>query len=59
MSNTASTMMICPVCELSGGPFRRDEAAVHLTTHNQVHHRGAPTAVALASVLTSDYPAAA
>jgi hypothetical protein len=51
--------MICRVCRLSGGPFRRDEAALHLVTHNRFHHGGAPTAVALASVHANDHRAAA
>ena len=45
-TSSASTMMICPECQLSGGPFLADEAALHLATHNRFHHAGAPTAMA-------------
>ena len=37
--------MTCDVCLLTGGPFSAAEAAVHLVTHNLLHHRGAPVAV--------------
>jgi len=37
--------MTCDVCLLTGGPFSAAEAAVHVVTHNLLHHRGAPIAV--------------
>jgi hypothetical protein len=46
--------MTCDVCLLTGGPFSAAEAAVHLVTHNLLHHRGAPVAT-----VTSAAPAAA
>jgi len=46
----AGTTMTCSVCELSGGPFQVDEAAIHAATHNRVHHRGAPVAIVTTSV---------
>jgi hypothetical protein len=49
-TSAASTMMICPECDLSGGPFQVEEATLHLTTHNRFHHAGAPTAMASAIV---------
>jgi hypothetical protein len=52
-------MMICPVCELTGGPFNGEEAALHLVTHNRFHHAGAPIAVALTAALRNDHPLAA
>jgi hypothetical protein len=41
--------MTCDVCLLTGGPFSVAEAAVHLVTHNLLHHRGAPVAVTVTS----------
>jgi hypothetical protein len=41
--------MTCDVCRLTGGPFSAAEAAVHLVTHNLLHHRGAPVAVTVTS----------
>jgi hypothetical protein len=41
--------MTCDVCLLTGGPFSPAEAAVHLVTHNLLHHRGAPVAVTVSS----------
>ncbi len=58
-TSSANTMMICPVCELTGGPFNDEEAALHLVTHNRFHHAGAPTAVALTAALRRDHPLAA
>jgi hypothetical protein len=55
----ASTTMICHVCQLSGGPFTVDEAAMHAATHNRLHHAGAPTAFAVTSASRSDDAAAA
>jgi hypothetical protein len=52
-------MMICPVCELSGGPFNDEEATLHLVTHNRFHHAVARTAVALTAALRRDHPLAA
>jgi hypothetical protein len=57
--SAASTTMICPVCELTGGPFRVDEAALHVATHNRFHHAGAPVAIALTRAGRGDQPAAA
>jgi hypothetical protein len=51
--------MICAVCQLSGGPFTVEEAALHVATHNRIHHGGAPTAVAVPSVDRCDHIAAA
>jgi hypothetical protein len=59
MINPASTTMTCPVCQLSGGPFEVDEAALYVATHNRFHHRGAPVAVAMTSACRPDQPAAA
>ena len=59
ITSSASTMMICPVCQLDGGPFHVNEAALHVATHNRLHHAGAPTALALASTYIYDQPAAA
>jgi len=54
-----STTMICHVCQLSGGPFTVDEAALHVVTHNRIHHAGAPIAFAVTSACRSEQPAAA
>jgi hypothetical protein len=59
ITSSASTMMTCPVCQLSGGPFTVDEAALHMATHNRFHHAGAPTAIAVALAYRCDHPAAA
>ena len=59
ITSSASTMMTCPVCQLGGGPFTVEEAALHVGTHNRFHHAGAPTAIAVASAYRCDYPAAA
>jgi len=59
MTNPASTMMVCSVCGLDGGPFQAAEAALHVATHDRFHHAGAPTAVALTSVSRAEHPAAA
>jgi hypothetical protein len=37
--------MTCDVCLLNGGPFSAAEAALHVVTHNLLHHKGAPIAV--------------
>jgi hypothetical protein len=44
--SAASTTMICCRCQLSGGPFTVDEAALHVATHNRLHHGRKPTAFA-------------
>ena len=44
--SAASTTMICCRCQLSGGPFTADEAALHVATHNRLHHGRKPTAFA-------------
>jgi hypothetical protein len=44
--SAASTTMICCRCQLSGGPFTADETALHVATHNRVHHGGKPIAFA-------------
>lgn len=36
----AKTVMVCDLCEMTGGPFAPDEAALLLTVHNQLHHGG-------------------
>jgi hypothetical protein len=54
-----STTMTCRECQLSGGPFSVDEAALHVATHNRFHHKGAPTAFVLSSACGSDKAAAA
>jgi hypothetical protein len=59
ITSSGSTMMTCPVCQLSGGPFTLDEAALHVATHNRVHHAGAPTAIALTAAHRYDHSAAA
>jgi hypothetical protein len=59
ITSSANTMMICPVCELSGGPSDDEEAALHLVTHNRFHHAGAPTAIALTAALGRNHPLAA
>jgi hypothetical protein len=41
--------MTCDVCLLTGGPFSAAEAALHVVTHNLLHHRGSPVAVTVAS----------
>ena len=55
---TISTTMICCRCQLSGGPFAADEAALHVATHNRVHHGGKPTAFAWSPADVSDLEAA-
>ena len=35
---TARTVMVCSQCELTGGPFSREEAAHLLKIHEQLHH---------------------
>jgi hypothetical protein len=35
---TARTVMVCSQCELTGGPFSREEAAHLLRIHEQLHH---------------------
>jgi hypothetical protein len=42
--------MTCDVCLLTGGPFSAAEAALHVVTHNLLHHRGAPIAVTVSDV---------
>ena len=37
--------LICPVCELSGGPFSPEEAAYLIGIHRDLHH-GISSAVA-------------
>ena len=32
------TVMVCSQCELTGGPFSREEAAHLLRIHEQLHH---------------------
>jgi hypothetical protein len=32
--------MVCPSCELTGGPFAPGEAALLLAVHEQMHHGG-------------------
>jgi hypothetical protein len=59
ITSSRNTMMTCPVCELSGGPFNDEEAALHIVTHNRFHHAGAPTAVAVTAALRTGYPLAA
>ena len=44
--SAASTTMICCRCRLSGGPFSVDEAALHVATHDRLHHGRRPTAFA-------------
>ena len=34
------TVMICDVCEMTGGPFAPEEAAHLLAVHDQLHHGG-------------------
>jgi predicted DNA-binding transcriptional regulator YafY len=51
--------MTCSVCQLDAGPFSDDEAAVHAVTHDQLHHRGAPTASTAAAALVIEAAAAA
>ncbi|GAB3268843.1 hypothetical protein [Kineosporia babensis] len=34
----AHTVMVCSQCELTGGPFTREEAAHLLRIHEQLHH---------------------
>lgn len=34
----ARTVMVCSQCELTGGPFSREEAAHLLRIHEQLHH---------------------
>ena len=41
--------MTCDVCLLTGGPFSAAEAALHVVTHNLLHHRGAPVAMTVTS----------
>ena len=36
----ALSTAICPVCDLSGGPFEPDEAAYLIGLHNSLHHGG-------------------
>jgi hypothetical protein len=59
MIGLSSTTMTCGVCQLSGGPFEVDEAALHVATHNRFHHAGAPIAVAMTAARKADQAAAA
>jgi hypothetical protein len=43
--------MACPECDLHGGPFSVEEAAVLAATHNRLHHGGAPTASAMTAAV--------
>src|SRR6476659_188301 len=45
-TSAAVTTMTCSRCQLSGGPFTVDEAALHVATHNRFHHAGTPIAFA-------------
>jgi hypothetical protein len=36
--SSGRTVMICSSCELVGGPFGADEAALLLKVHEQLHH---------------------
>ena len=47
--SAASTTMICCRCELSGGPYTADEAALHVATHDRLHHGRRATAFAWTS----------
>lgn len=43
----AATLVDCPRCEVSGGPWRCEaEAAVLAEVHNRLHHGGVPVAEA-------------
>ena len=39
-ADAAPDTLICPVCELYGGPFEPDEAAHLIGLHNDLHHGG-------------------
>jgi hypothetical protein len=52
ISPTTTTTMTCPECQLDGGPFEVAEVALHVATHNWLHHAGAPIAIAVTSVCT-------
>jgi hypothetical protein len=39
-TDAAQGTLICPVCELSGGPFEPEEAAHLIGLHNDLHHGG-------------------
>ena len=56
--STPGSIMTCHECQLDAGPFASEEAAVHAATHNQLHHRGAPTASAVAAALYTEACAA-
>ena len=57
--NITGSIMTCSLCQLDAGPFSDDEAAVHAVTHDQLHHRGAPTASTAAAALVIEAAAAA
>ena len=38
--SSGRTVMICSSCELVGGPFGAEEAALLLKVHDQLHHGG-------------------
>jgi hypothetical protein len=59
MMSTASSAMTCRECHLNGGPFSIDEAVLHATTHNRLHHGGAPTASAVTLACQAENSAAA
>jgi hypothetical protein len=39
-ADAAQGTLICPVCELYGGPFEPEEAAHLIGLHNDLHHGG-------------------
>ncbi len=57
--STTRSIMTCNECLLDGGPFASaEEATVHAATHDQLHHRGTPTAAAVAAALHTEASAA-
>src|SRR3954447_19498944 len=43
MISQTSTTLTCPECQLDGGPFDVDEAALHVATHNRLHMAAPPS----------------
>ena len=56
--STISSIMFCQECRLDGGPYSAEEHAILAATHDRIHHRGRPTASAMAAAVPAEASAA-